>query len=215
EGVEAQSRKELESLCLSLQIDKDLDEEVNLMLSSPPPHVGTPFAPPSEILSSGVDVEDTEQILDKNLGLLTPERTPFEDSDDFQASRSLPDHSGSTSSSSVVGRIVGVSEGPGSPTQAPCDIAKIGDVGNDHTSSVDGLVVRASGKTTPPSLLATAGPRVDQLSSLEVRGVSSEQDKTALATDLSVPDSTPTSNTVPDSSSSSTQPQPSLRLTKA
>ncbi|KAG5927441.1 hypothetical protein E4U60_000176, partial [Claviceps pazoutovae] len=191
----------------------DLDEEVDLMLSSPLSRVGTRFVPPSEILSSGVDAEATEQILDKNLGLLTPERTPFEESDDFQASRSLPDHSGSTSSSSVVGRIVGVSEGPGSPTQAPCDIAKVGDVGNDHTSSIDGLVVRASGKITPPSLLATAGPRVDQLSSLEVRGVSGEQDETALAIDMSVPDSTPISTIVLDSESSSSQTQAFVRKT--
>ncbi|KAG5916379.1 hypothetical protein E4U61_003670 [Claviceps capensis] len=61
EGIEAQSRKELESLCLSLQIDKDI-EEVDLMLSSPPSHVGTRFAPPSEILSSGVDVEGLQAV---------------------------------------------------------------------------------------------------------------------------------------------------------
>ncbi|KAG5989815.1 hypothetical protein E4U52_005225 [Claviceps spartinae] len=88
EGVDSQSLQELESLCLSFQIDKDLEKEVGLMLSSPPPHVGTRFAPPSEILSSGVDVKATEQFLDENIGLSTPERTPFEDSDTFQASRS-------------------------------------------------------------------------------------------------------------------------------
>ncbi|KAG5935515.1 hypothetical protein E4U60_003134, partial [Claviceps pazoutovae] len=44
-----------------------------------------------------------------------------------------------------------------------------------------------------------------------VRGVSGEQDETALAIDMSVPDSTPTPTTVLDSSSSSIQPQPSVR----
>ncbi|KAG5927488.1 hypothetical protein E4U60_000147, partial [Claviceps pazoutovae] len=142
-----------------------------------------------------------------------PERTPFEDSNIFQESRSLPDPFGSTSSSSVLGRIVGASEGPGSSTQVPCDDAiSVGDDGNVPTSSDDGRNVRASGEITPIGPLATAGLLiVDPLSSSDVRGVSVEQDETPLATDLSVPVSAPDFTPVLDSSSSSTQPQPSVR----
>ncbi|KAG6056841.1 hypothetical protein E4U17_001904, partial [Claviceps sp. LM77 group G4] len=170
------------------------------------------------ILSSGVDVKATDQILNDNLGLLTPspERTPFEDSYSFQESRSLPDPLGSISSSSVLGRIVDASEGPGSSTQVPCDDAiSEGDDGDDLTSG-EGLdaraSVQASGEITPTGSLATAGLLiVDPLSSSDVRGVSVVQDKTPLATDLSVPGSAPDSAPVLDSSSSSTQPQPSVR----
>ncbi|KAG5951595.1 hypothetical protein E4U58_001130, partial [Claviceps cyperi] len=211
EGTEAQSLQQLESLCLSIQIDKDLDEEVNLRLSSPPNPVGTRFAPPSEILSSGVDVKATEQVLDENLGLLTPERTPFQDSDMSQASRSLPDPIDSISSSSIVGRSVDATDGPESSTQVPCDIANVGDVGNDPTSSDDRLDVRASGKLTSTSPLASAGPRLDQLSAVDVRGVFGEQDETALATDVSVPVPSPDSAPILDSESSSSQPQPTVR----
>ncbi|KAG6090895.1 hypothetical protein E4U14_001416, partial [Claviceps sp. LM454 group G7] len=163
------------------------------------------------ILFSGVDVEATEKLLDENSGLPTPERTPFEDLNLLQESRSLPAPFGSTSSSSVLDRIVGASEGPGSSTQVLYDNAiSVGDDGNVQTSSTVGLNVRASGEITPIGPLATAGlPIVDPLSSSDVRGVSVEQNETPLATDLSVPVSVPTSTTVLDSSSSSTQPQPS------